>query len=248
MVFLLLCDATAGMSFVNSYHIDRAAATWLHVADENHHTTASGRLLQDGGRFARTNQPSTSCKVAQSPPRAPSSVHRWGEWNTSPESIDCLGIKVPLVCSPGPHWTMPHSQQTGGQHLHPDSLATAHPDHLGLRAPLPPATSSTAITSTIGWIGLSTANFSRSATRTGHFQAHCMTEWQKQHTPLQLDTPGAQTKARALVHGLGILAQHIATPVKIIVQLWTTTKEAHGFQDLLAESPLSTRPRSFHST
>ena len=50
--------------------------------------------------------------------------------------------------------------------------------------------------------------------------------------------PGPQTKARALFQGLITLAQHVLTPINVIVQLgsvweaWTNPRKRKGFEDL----------------
>ena len=50
--------------------------------------------------------------------------------------------------------------------------------------------------------------------------------------------PGPQTKARALFQGLLTLAQHVLTPVNVVVQLgsvweaWTNPRKRKGFEDL----------------
>ena len=50
--------------------------------------------------------------------------------------------------------------------------------------------------------------------------------------------PGPQSKARALFQGLLTLAQHVLTPVNVVVQLgsvweaWKNPKKQHGFEDL----------------
>ena len=50
--------------------------------------------------------------------------------------------------------------------------------------------------------------------------------------------PGPQTKARALFQGLLTLAQHVLTPVNVVVQLgsvweaWTNPRKRQGFEDL----------------
>lgn len=56
-------------------------------------------------------------------------------------------------------------------------------------------------------------------------------------------TPGAQSKVRALLAGLVVLARHTADPVKVIVQLatvweaWHQPKHRTPFQDILDEVP-----------